>query len=193
MALPCSHVSSRLGAVIVLVVSGGAHAFTTSQPTRALVAEPETALSSVKQLASDSTRWGEHDDSGHHIIASGMNPPSDSGADPNDPLLFKHRFQHHNPDTNELLYFQYEAKRHAHVQLLGGEDVRRCRARAHPSGDTSTEVDLTISRASHARIKPDNVVVLADGCNSHTNDKEPLQGKVVASSVVRCVHSRRMR
>lgn len=35
-----------------------------------------------------------------------------------DPLLFKHRFAHHDPETDDLTYFEYRAKRHADVVHL---------------------------------------------------------------------------
>ena len=56
----------------------------------------------------------------------GLWPHHDAGRDPSDPLLFKHRYQHHDAETDQLVYFQYEAKRHAHVVMLDAVGVASC-------------------------------------------------------------------
>ena len=51
------------------------------------------------------------------IHAVGLRPHHAVGQSADDPLLFRHRYQHHDLQTNRLLYYEYEAKRHAHVVL----------------------------------------------------------------------------
>lgn len=62
-------------------------------------------------------------------IASGMRPHHNAGSTTQDPLVFKHRFQHHDPISKRLLYYQYEARRHAHVIMLADLDVQSCTAK----------------------------------------------------------------
>ena len=53
-----------------------------------------------------------------------------------DPLLFRHRYQHHDSASNRLLYYQYETKRHPHVVVLDDIGVQSCEA---ASSDDHTE------------------------------------------------------
>ena len=59
-------------------------------------------------------------------MLAGLMPHHDSGADKDDPLLFRHRWQHHDAEANKLWYYQYEAKRHPHVSVLSETDVTSC-------------------------------------------------------------------
>ena len=56
-------------------------------------------------------------------MLAGLMPHHDSGADKDDPLLFRHRWQHHDVKENKLSYYQYEAKRHPYVAVLTDKDV----------------------------------------------------------------------
>mgnify|MGYP006142173223 CR=1 FL=1 len=49
------------------------------------------------------------------VHAPGLRPHHNTGQADEDPLVFQHRFQHHDHATGELLYYEYEARRHAHV------------------------------------------------------------------------------
>lgn len=39
-----------------------------------------------------------------------------------DSLLFKHRFEHHDPRSGKMVYYQYSARRHKHVIVLDEEE-----------------------------------------------------------------------
>ena len=58
--------------------------------------------------------------------AAGLRPHHNTGAAEEDPLLFRHRYQRHNAETDRLLYYQYEARRHAHVVMLNDLAVISC-------------------------------------------------------------------
>ena len=51
------------------------------------------------------------------IIADGLDPKH-ATVDKDDPLLFKHRFEHHDAATDRLTYVQYEARQHTDVVKL---------------------------------------------------------------------------
>ena len=59
----------------------------------------------------------------------GLRPHHSSGA-AEDPLLFRHRYQHHDAASDRLVYYQYEAKRHPHVVMLEDIGVNKCEASA---------------------------------------------------------------
>ena len=52
---------------------------------------------------------------GPQLHDAGLRPHHATGQVPGDPTLFRHRYQHHDPKTNHLVYYQYEARRHDHV------------------------------------------------------------------------------
>ena len=60
--------------------------------------------------------------------AAGLRPHHASGQSNDDPLLFRHRYQHHDQETNRLVYYQYEARRHAHVVHFDDLAVESCSA-----------------------------------------------------------------
>ena len=68
------------------------------------------------------------------IHALGLRPHHSRGQSKEDPLLFRHRYQHHDQTTNRLIYYQYEAKRHAHVIILSELGVESCIATPYPGG-----------------------------------------------------------
>ena len=45
-----------------------------------------------------------------------------------DPLLFRHRYQHHDGASNRLPYYQYETKRHPHVVVIDDIGAQSCEA-----------------------------------------------------------------
>ncbi|EOD09423.1 hypothetical protein EMIHUDRAFT_432837, partial [Emiliania huxleyi CCMP1516] len=76
--------------------------------------------------------------------AQGLRPNHSSGAAADDPLLFRHRFQHHNAATDSLLYYQYEAKRHPNVVVLT-DMVESCEASDGEGGDDVTDIKVATS------------------------------------------------
>ena len=62
------------------------------------------------------------------LHAAGLRPYHASGQSNDDPLLFRHRYQHHDPKTNRLVYYQYQARRHAHAVHLDDLAVESCSA-----------------------------------------------------------------
>ena len=60
-------------------------------------------------------------------IEAGLRPHHATGASVEDPLLFRHQFQDHD-DSGRLVYYQYEARRHAHVVMLDDFGVQSCTA-----------------------------------------------------------------
>ena len=85
------------------------------------------------------------DPAGQLIIhEQGLRPHHSSGAASEDPLLFRHRYQHHDAATDRLLYYQYEAKRHPNVVMLT-DMVDSCEASDGGGGDNVTDIKLAIS------------------------------------------------
>ena len=95
----------------------------------------ETACtpSATRENASGSEQHGHYDHDmilSLHLGESNANTEAyddfsnDSGADKDDPLLFRHRWQHHDAEANKLWYYQYEAKHHPHVVNLDDLGVR---------------------------------------------------------------------
>ena len=85
------------------------------------------------------------DHAGNLIVhEQGLRPHHSSGAASEDPLLFRHRYQHHDAATDRLLYYQYEAKRHPNVVMLT-DMVDSCEASDGGGGDNVTDIKLAIS------------------------------------------------
>ena len=85
------------------------------------------------------------DPAGQLIVhEQGLRPHHSSGAASEDPLLFRHRYEHHDPATDSLLYYQYEAKRHPNVVMLT-DMVDSCEASDGGGGDNVTDIKLAIS------------------------------------------------
>ena len=61
--------------------------------------------------------------------ADGLRPHHNKGGAEGDPLLFRHRYQHQDAATGELTYYEYEARRHAHVVR---QRLQKTRVRAPP-------------------------------------------------------------
>jgi len=60
------------------------------------------------------------------ILYDGLRPHHNTGAATEDPLLFRHRFQHHDVDTGRLLYYQYEARRSSRVTMVDDIGIISC-------------------------------------------------------------------
>ena len=77
----------------------------------------------------------------------GLRPHHSSGAAAEDPLLFRHRFQHRDADTGRLLYYQYEARRSSRVTMVEDIGVTSCAA---SDGGNFTTVELAVADAETA-------------------------------------------
>ena len=75
-------------------------------------------------------------------IQEKLNPHHATGADVIDPLLFRYRYQQHAIDTDRLVYYQYEARRHAHVVMLDDLSVEACTAT--PGDENRTALTLSV-------------------------------------------------
>ena len=93
--------------------------------------------------------------------AQGLRPHPNAGADSEDPLLFRHRYQHHDEITDKLMYYQYEAKRHAHVVVLQDLGVLGCEA-APTHQPNATTISLNISVDSVVNLTA-GAVIVGDG------------------------------
>ena len=61
-----------------------------------------------------------------------------------DPLLFRHRYQHHDSASNRLLYYQYETKRHPHVVVLDDIGVQSCEAVSSDDQPDTTTITIGV-------------------------------------------------
>ena len=81
-----------------------------------------------------------------------------------DPLVFSHRFEHFDPDEPEkLIYYQYEAKRHANVTVLSAEHVAKCTMTTNSAGNHTT-IRLALPHDKASKLAIDKVLVLSSGC-----------------------------
>ena len=119
----------------------------------------------------------------HATIAKGLQPSAEIGQDERDPLLYRHRFQHHDEHTDSLTYFQYEARRLPSVKFVRATDVKSCSM--IKEDPTSKIANISLAFSSRAiEIEKGSVLLLADGCISkETGKAEALHGHVLASSV----------
>ena len=101
---------------------------------------PPASASSMPRATSPVPQSSEPD---QH--AGGLRPHHSTGATEEDPLLFRHRYQHHDEDTGRLMYYQYEAKRHAHVVMLRDVHVTGCEARPSTADKRLTILKLVIA------------------------------------------------
>ena len=84
----------------------------------------------------------EHTDPVH---AKGLRPTHHASVD-GDKMLFTHRYQHHDPVSDRLTYYQYHARRHDHVVVLSRSDVRSCTAMPTANDNfTSLTLDLAVN------------------------------------------------
>lgn len=82
-------------------------------------------------------------------LAAGPAPESGDLSQSGDPLLFRHRFQHHDVGTGRLLYYEYAARRHSHVVPLTDLGIESCHVKAHPRLENHTFLTL-VTRHAHA-------------------------------------------
>ena len=101
----------KMSAALLLALAVGAGASASSPPADASLALAPTGVEQKEDVDA--------------IIADGLDPKH-ATVDKDDPLLFKHRFEHHDAATNQLTYYQYEARRHAHVVILDNLNATFC-------------------------------------------------------------------
>ena len=109
-----------------------------------------------------------HDPTGvatKHMHEKGLRPSG--GATEKDPHLFRHRYQNYDEATNKLMYYQYEARRHAHVVVLDTLRVQGCEAAT--DGDEATELTLVFMAEKDAINLTTGAVILGHelGCVTH--------------------------
>ena len=101
------------------------------------------------------------------LHATGLRPHHLSGQSNDDPLLFRHRYQHHDQKTNHLVYYQYEARRHAHVVHLDDLAVESCSAT--PSGMEGTLLLTLVVRSGdhghHLRALKAGAIIIGSETN----------------------------
>ena len=83
-----------------------------------------------------------------------------------DPLLFRHRYQHHDGASNRLLYYQYETKRHPHVVVLDDIGVRSCEAASPDDQPNITTITIVVKDQAGAGSLTSGTVVVGHelGC-----------------------------
>ena len=91
---------------------------------------------------------------------SGLRPHHSTGATAEDPLLFRHRYQHHDEASGKLIYYQYEAKRHPNVVMLADLGVLSCQASVveEHGQDNVTEIVLVLNQSSAAVLSTGSVI-----------------------------------
>ena len=124
-------------------------------------------------------------------IQKKLNAHHAEGATSEDPLLFRYRYQHHTIDTDRLVYYQYEARRHAHVVMLEDFAVQACSA--SPGADERTAVTLTVDGAALDKmgVSAGSIIVgrAGKGCFASAEDglkmwQAKLQERVVEPPLV---------
>ena len=129
----------------------------------------------------------------------GLRPHHSSGAAAEDPLLFRHRYQHHDAASDRLLYYQYEAKRHPHVVMLEDIGVNKCEASSAASegGQNVTEIVLVVSSQSGAAQLSTGTIVSGSGsmhCVFRAADgsvspwRKTLRDRVISASATAAPH-----
>ena len=124
------------------------------------------------------------------VIYNGLHPSHTSGMDEHDALLFRHRFQHHDPEHDILMYYQYEAKRHPHVTILKADDLHACTATGTPDGNVTVHLTLPTGRVPLSKFAAGNIVVASDiTCATPFGDLSTLRERVMRAPTVHHDHS----
>ena len=132
------------------------------------------------------------------LHAAGLRPYHASGQSNDDPLLFRHRYQHHDPKTDRLVYYQYQARRHAHVVHLDDLAVESCSA---TPGGTEGTVLLTLvvrsgDQAHHLRALKAGAIIIGSETNCTGTGGLPatitgLRERLLADATLRKAHGER--
>ena len=132
------------------------------------------------------------------LHATGLRPHHASGQSNDDPLLFRHRYQHHDQKTNRLVYYQYQARRHAHVVHLDDLAVESCSAT--PGGTEGTVLLTLIVRSGdqghHLRALKAGAIIIGSEVNCTGKGGMPaaisgLRERVLADATLRKAHGER--
>ena len=132
------------------------------------------------------------------LHAAGLRPHHASGQSNDDPLLFRHRYQHHDQRTNRLVYYQYQARRHAHVVHLDDLAVESCSAT--PSGmDGAVFLTLVVrsgDQGHHLRALKAGAIIIGSEANCTGTGGLPatitgLRERLLADATLRTAHGER--
>ena len=114
-------------------------------------------------------------------------------ADSQDPLLFTHLHTHHDPASGRLTYYEYRARRHAHVVLLDELGAHACHVTSHTKEATVLRFAAHVGKAL-ANLTVGSIAVSSKlNCTTASPTAErwdPLfRGRVAAPPVIETVHS----
>ena len=157
-------------------------------------------LASAKAWTPHDHAWTPHAPSlpadGLHAI--GLRPHYASGQSNDDPLHFRHRYQHHDQKTNRLVYYQYQARRHAHVVHVDDLAVESCSAT--PSGMDGTALLTLVVRSGdqghHLRALKAGAIIIGSEANCTGEGGLPatitgLRERLLADATLRKAHGER--
>ena len=109
-------------------------------------------------------------------------------ADPQDSLLFKHLHTHHDPASGRLTYYEYHARRHAHVVMLDELGVLACEVVSHHGEASVLKLAANAGKVALANLTVGSIAVssrLNCSTSAITKDWDPLfRGRVVAPPVM---------
>jgi hypothetical protein len=125
------------------------------------------------------------------LMAAGMRPHHAAGVSDGDPLLFRHRFQHHDAASGALTYYQYEARRHAHVVVLEAHQIEGCSFEQLPKlqGHDLPTVGITLTLradSEHRHRLARGAILLTDGykcAHAAATTEAALQVHLIAEPV----------
>ena len=115
------------------------------------------------------------------IHAAGLRPMKHT-ANKSDPLLFKHRYHHHDTHANRLVYYEYEARRHAHVIMLDEMQVMSCFLQFDENDAKLTWLTLRIPANLSSNITAGSILVgstSALGCQHSGEERNVLRERVL--------------
>ena len=130
------------------------------------------------------------DDNAH---AAGLRPHHNTGGVQGDPLLFRHRYQHHDDRADQLTYYEYEARRHAHVVMVNDLDMSSCLADEDEEGQLLIKLTLPVDKLRTSNVTRGSIIV---GDNLECKEsmggskwRSILRERVVAEPIVRHTRS----
>ena len=125
------------------------------------------------------------------LHAIGLRPHHASGQSNDDPLRFRHRYQHHDQKTNRLVYYQYQARRHAHVVHVDDLAVESCSATPILYGTAH----LTLVVRSGDPLKADPIIIGSEAnCTGEGGLPATITGlreRLLADATLRKAHGER--
>ena len=120
---------------------------------------------------------------------AGLKPHHATGSTKEDPLLFKHTYQQHDPLLDRLMYYQYEARRHAHVVILDDVAVLLCEAEPRKHNETLVTLHLAVNQLRQLNVSNSSIVVANDlKCTTQKGMWQVgLRARVVADPIIDAV------